>query len=1112
MWLVRLALNRPYTFVIMACLIVLGGAVSIETMAVDVFPYIDLPVLSVIFNYSGISSEEMSNRVMTVFERSVASNVNDIEHIESQAYQGVCVIKLFLQPNARVELAQTQVVSTATSSLRQMPPGIFPPNVVKYDASSVPVLQLGLGSKTLSEQDLFDYGNNFIKLGLASIRGTTIPGTAGGKFRGVMIDLDPEAMYAKSVSATDVSNALAQQNLILPAGTAKFGDREYQIRMNSSPRVVDEMNNLPVKVVNGAVVYMRDVANVRNGAGVQSAMVRVNGNKGALMSILRNGRASTIEIVRQVKEALPKVLASMPPELEVKELADQSIFVKASIEGVVREALIAAGLTGLMILLFLGSWRSTVIVCVSIPLSVLASIIVLNLTGNTINVMTLGGLALAVGILVDDATVSMENMHRNMAMRKTLIRAVLDGAEQIATPALVSTLCICVVFVPVLMLNGAARFLFTPLALAVVYAMLASYILARTLVPIMVHHMLRPEMKLYMEGEGEAHGGRGPIWAVHNVFSAGFERMRTFYTSLLDWSLDHRKMVLTGFMVFSFASLGLVTFIGTDFFPTVDSGQLRLHARAPSGTRIEKTEQIFAAIEQHIRSQIPPAELNSIIDSIGLPVGGNNLAYGDNPTLGVSDGEIMIALKEDHKVASADYTTKLRKSLSENFPGVVFYFESANITNQILNFGIPAPIDLQISTRNAAQGYKLAQQMQKKLEKIPGIADVHVHQVVDYPAIQVDVDRSKASSIGLTQRDVSNSLLISLSGSGSVQPTQWLNWATGVNYQVNVQTPQHLINSMDAMMHLPILPLSTFTSRTTDSPMGTATSLLNSVGAGPSQQTLAYGNPGAVQQNAQLLSNVAGTTRGVAPQIVNHYDVQPVFDVYASVDHQDLGRVGAAVRKVMDQTSPTLPKNVSLALRGQVATMQDAFYRLGLGLIFSVILVYSLMVLNFQSWLDPFIILMALPGALAGIVWIMFITQTSFSVPALMGAIMCIGVATANSILLVTFANDQRLEGLDERAAALSAGHTRVRPVIMTATAMIIGMLPMALGMGEGGEQNAPLGRAVIGGLALATVTTLFVVPIVYSLLRKRPPVDIERRLAAEEHEDMSGLMREPGQ
>jgi multidrug efflux pump subunit AcrB len=1107
MWIVRLALNRPYTFVILSLLLVLMGIVSVETMPVDVFPYIDLPVLSVIFNYGGISSDEMANRVMTVFERSVASNVNDIEHIESQAYQGVAVIKLFLQPNARVELAQTQVVSTATSSIRQMPPGIFPPNVVKYDASSVPVIQLGLGSKTMSEQDLFDYGNNFLKLGLISIRGTTIPGTAGGKFRGIMIDLDPNGMYSKGISATDVSNALQAQNLILPAGTAKFGDREYQIHMNSSPRVADEMNNLPIKVVNGAVVYMRDVAHVRNGAGVQSAMVRVNGNKGALMSILRNGRASTIEIVKSIKAALPRIMASLPPELEVKELADQSIFVRASIQGVVREAVIAAGLTGLMILLFLGSWRSTVIVCVSIPLSIFASLIIMNLTGQTINVMTLGGMALAVGILVDDATVAIENMHRNMAMKKPLVRAVIDGAEQIATPALVSTLCICVVFVPVLMLNGAARFLFTPLSAAVVYAMLASYVLSRSLVPIMVHRMLRPELKFYMQGEGEAHGGAGLIWAVHNVFNAGFNRMREFYASLLDWSLDHRKMVLAAFMLFSFGSLGLIRFIGSDFFPTVDSGQLRLHARAPAGTRLEETEQIFAKIEEEIRRQIPPAELSTIIDSIGLPAGGNNLAYGDNPTIGVSDGEILISLTEDHKIASADYTTKLRKHLNDAFPGVVFFFESANITNQILNFGIPAPIDLQIATRNADAGYKLAQQLSKKLEKIPGIADVHVHQVVDYPAIQVDVDRSKASAIGLTQRDVSNSLLISLSGSGSVAPTQWLNWATGVNYNVNVQTPQYRVDSMDAMMHTPILPLANFNNRTADSPMGTSNNQVNSVGLGPNQQTLAYGNPGAVQAGAQFLSNLAETRRTIAPQIVNHYDVQPVFDVFANVDHQDLGSVGTAVKKVMDETAAKLPKTINLQLRGQVATMQDAFYRLGLGLVFSIILVYSLMVLNFQSWLDPFIILMALPGALAGIVWIMFLTQTTFSVPSMMGAIMCIGVATANSILLVTFANDQRLEGLDERAAALSAGYTRIRPVLMTATAMIIGMVPMALGLGEGGEQNAPLGRAVIGGLAMATFTTLFAVPIVYSLLRKRPPVNIEARLAEEERGDAGSLM-----
>jgi multidrug efflux pump subunit AcrB len=1112
MWIVRLALRRPYTFVIMAMLITLLGGVAVESMPVDIFPNIDLPVLSVIFNYNGLSAEEMANRVVTIFERQVTSNVNDIEHIESQSYNGICVLRLYLQPGARVELAQAQVVSSAQSALRIMPPGMFAPAVVKYDASSVPVLQLGLGSKTMSEQQLFDYGSNFIRLGLATIQGATVPSPSGGKFRMIMVDLDPEAMYAKSVSATDVSNALNLQNLILPAGTAKIGDRDYSIRMNSSPRAFDELNSLPLKVVNGAVVYMKDVANIRDGAAVQGSVVRVDGTRGALMTVLRNGRASTIDIVNSVKKALPNIQATLPPELDIRLLADQSLFVRASIEGVLREAAIAAILTGLMILLFLGSWRSTIIVCISIPLSILTSLVILSLAGQTVNVMTLGGLALAVGILVDDATVEIENIHRNMAMKKPMVRAILDGAQQIATPALVSTLCICIVFVPVLLLTGAARYLFTPLAMAVVFAMLASYLLSRTLVPNMVHFMLKPEMKLYILGEhGESAGGRGVIWKLHYIFNRQFERLRDFHASLLDWALGHAKMVLAGFLLFSVGSLGLINFIGQDFFPTVDSGQLRRHARAPSGTRLEETEVIFANVEREIRRVIPPTELETIIDNIGLPAGGFNLAYSDNPTLGISDGEILISLRKQRTVSTEDYTSRLRKRLSDSFPDVIFFFEAANITNQILNFGLPAPIDLQVATRNSQVGYELARQLERRVARIPGAADVHIHQIMDYPEIQVNVDREKAGQVGLTQRDVSNSLLISLSGSGQIAPTQWLNWATGVNYQVSVQTPQRRVDSLEALMRTPIAPLTNFMARTPDSSMGTAGANSASVGAGPNQASSAYGNPAMsnIGGGAQYLSNLAGTRRSISPQIINHYNVMPVFDVYANIDHQDLGRVGTEVEKIIREFTPKLPRGTTLELRGQIATMKSSFYRLGLGLIFAIILVYLLMALNFQSWLDPFIILMALPGALAGIVWMLFVTQTTFSVPSLMGSIMCIGVATANSILMVVFANDQRLEGLNQRAAALSAGSTRIRPVLMTAAAMIIGMLPMALGLGEGGEQNAPLGRAVIGGLAMATFTTLFAVPVTYSLLRKKPPVNFDERLEEEEREDVSVYLTE---
>jgi multidrug efflux pump subunit AcrB len=1079
---------------VVSLLIAILGVTAIITMPVDIFPYIDIPVVSIVWAYSGLSPEEMEKRIVTIFERSMTTSVNDIEHIESQSYTGASVTRVYFQPNAKVEVALSQVTAIAQTLLRIFPPGTTPPNIIKYDASAVPVLQLGLQSDSLAEQELFDLGQNFIRTQLATIQGAAVPLPFGGKFRTVMVDLNPDALFAKQLSPADISTALGNQNLILPAGTAKIGDKDYQIKLNSSPRTLDEMNRMPVKVVNGATVYLGDVAQVRDGYTVQTSVVRTNGRRGALLTVLRNGKASTLAVVDNVKKTLPRILAGLTSELQVRQLFDQSVFVRAAINGVVREAVSAAFLTGLMILMFLGSWRSTVIVCISIPLSILASLMVLSLLGETVNVMTLGGMALAVGILVDDATVAIENIHRNMAMKKSLIRAVLDGSQQIAVPAFVSTLSICIVFVPVLLLTGAARYLFTPLAMAVVFAMMASYFLSRTLVPAMAHYMLRSEM--------EAGHGRGLFSKVHNLFNRGFERMRTSYVSLLHWCLDHRALVLVGFGIFVAASLGLSGFVGEDFFPTVDSGQMRLHARAPSGTRIEKTETIFADIEDEIRRVIPTREISDILDNIGIPYGGFNLAFGDNPTLGVSDGDILIALKPDEHGPVAEYTDRLRRRLHEKFPDMVFFFEAANITNQILNFGLPAPIDVQVVGRNATANYQIAQQLQTQMARIPGAADVHIHQVVDYPEIRVDVDRSKAGLVGLTQRDVSGSLLVSLSSSSQVAPTQWLDWNTGVTYNVAVQTPQYRIDSLAALMRTPLTsPIGGILSTTPASQAGVANAGVSAVGAGPSQATAAYGNPGAMTGGVQLLENLVEVSRGVGPEIVNHYNVQPVFDVYANVDRRDLGAVGSAVEKIVQQASSHLPRGTTLDLRGQVTTMESSFFRLGLGLIFAVLLVYLLMAVNFQSWLDPFIILMALPGALAGIVWILFITQTTFSVPSLMGSIMCIGVATANSILLVVFANDQRAEGLDARAAALSAGYTRIRPVLMTALAMIIGMLPMALGMGEGGEQNAPLGRAVIGGLILATITTLFVVPLVYSFLRKKPPVDYARRMAEEEHE-----------
>ena len=908
----------------------------------------------------------------------------------------------------------------------------------------VPILQLGLESESLSEQELFDMGQNFIRTQLATIQGAAVPLPYGGKFRAVMVDLNPEQLFAKGLSPADISNVLGNQNLILPAGDIKIADKDYQVRLNSSPRVLDEINALPVKVVNGATVYMRDVAQVHDGYNVQTSIVRTNGTRGALLTILRNGKASTLAVVNNVKKAMPKILAGLPPALHVRELFDQSLFVRAAINGVVREATTAAVLTGLMILMFLGSWRSTLIVCISIPLSILVSLIILSMMGETTNVMTLGGLALAVGILVDDATVEIENTHRNMAMKKPLVRAVLDGAQQIAAPAFVSTLSICIVFVPVLLLTGAAKYLFTPLALAVVFAMLASYLLSRTLIPTMVHYMLKPEVKLYASGQhGETSGGKGIIWKVHYLFNRRFENMRASYTALLHWCLDHRGAVLTGFAVFIFGSLPLALFIGRDFFPTVDSGQMRLHARAPAGTRLEDTEVRFAAIEDQIRQVIPPREIDTIIDNIGIPNGGFNLAFGDSPTIGSGDGDILISLKPEEHGSTAVYTDQLRKRLNEKFPDTTFFFEAANITNQILNFGLPAPIDVQVLGRNADANYRIAQQLEREIARVPGAADVHIHQVVDWPEIDVDVDRDKAGQVGLTQKDVSNSLLISLSGSGQIAPTEWLDYRTGVSYFVTVQTPQYRLDSMPALMHTPIVPpFANVNSTTSTSLAGSAYAGDSFVAAAPSQSSMAYGNPGAVTATPQLLSNLAAVSRNVAPEIINHYNVQPVFDIYANLDRRDLGAVGSAVEKIVDRISAKLPRGTTIEVRGQIATMQSSFYRLGLGMAFAVVLVYLLMAVNFQSWLDPFIILMALPGAMAGIVWMLFLTQTTFSVPSLMGAIMCIGVATANSILMVVFANDQREEGMDARAAALAAGNTRIRPVLMTASAMIIGMLP----------------------------------------------------------------------
>jgi multidrug efflux pump subunit AcrB len=1067
MWIVRLALRRPYTFVVVSVLIAILGISAVITTPKDIFPNINIPVISLVWSYTGLTPEDMEKRMVTVTERAMTTTVNDIEHMESQSYSGVAIIKVFFQPNVKPEMALAQINSIAQTLLRALPPGTTPPFLIKYDASSVPILQLGLSGQGLSEQQLYDIGLNFIRTQLATVQGASIPLPFGGKQRQIMVDLDPDQLYARHLSPQDISAALNQQNLILPTGTAKIGNREYQVAINSSPTTVAAMNDLPIRAANGAVVTLKDVAQVRDGYVPQTNIVRNNGSRSAMLTVLKNGQASTLDIVAAVKAALPRVLAGLPSNLRVTPLFDQSLFVRASIYGVLREGVIAAFLTGLMILLFLGSWRSTLIVCTSIPLAILTSQIILSALGQSINVMTLGGMALAVGILVDDATVELENVHRNMGMKKPLTRAILDGASQIALPTLVSTLSICIVFVPVVLLTGAAKYLFVPLAMAVVFAMLASYFLSRTLVPTMVHYMLGPEVPIYAAGEGghAAHvEGLNWVWRAHFRFNHHFERFRERYKEILEWSLHHRKYVMILFICMVVGSGFLVLIIGEDFFPYVDSGQMRLHVRAPEGTRIEETEQLFAQVEDVIRDTLPPGEIDLILDNIGLPSSGISLVFSDASTIGPGDGDILIALKEGHG-STRGYMRKLRSVLTDKFPQETFFFAAANMTNQILNFGLPAPIDVQVVGRDPVNNYRVTQKMLKRIKAIPGVVDARIHEQIAYPTLNVNVDRDKAQQFGLTQRDVASSMLISLSGSYQTAPNQWLNLQNGVNYSVTVQTPQYKIDSIDAMQRTPVT-------------------------------SLAGGN-------TQLLSSLATVQRGVTTAIVDHYNVQPVYDIFCDADLRDLGSVARAIQKVVDEESKGLPKGSWSVIRGQVKTMQDSFFRLGIGIAFAVIFVYLLMVVNFQSWLDPFIILTALPLGFSGILWMLYITQTTFNVPSLMGIIMAIGVATANSILVVTFANDERATGLGPFEAALSAGYTRLRPVCMTALAMIIGMLPMSLALGEGGEQNAPLGRAVIGGLLFATFGTLFIVPIFYTIFRKKPPVDYDKEIQLEYEEEL---------
>ena len=1050
MWIVKLALRRPYTFVVMAMLIVLLGGVTLLRMPTDIFPEIDIPVVSVIWNYAGLSPGEMEQRIVSNYERALTTTVNDIEHIESQTLYGVAVVKVFFQPGAKLEAATAQITAISQTALRQFPPGITPPLIIRYSASNVPIVQIALESDTLPEQSLFDIGANFLRSGLATVQGAQIPWPYGGKNRQVMVDIDTEKLYAWGLAPLDVSNAVNAQNLILPSGTAKVGVQEYPVQLNSSVLSVEALNDLPIKTVKGTTIYVRDVAHVRDGFSPQTSVVHTNGRKAALISVLKSGGSSTLDIVARVRAALPGILSGLPKELKTTLLFDQSIFVRAAITGVVREAAIAAGLTALMILLFLGSWRSTVIILVSIPLSILVAVIALDALGQTLNVMTLGGMALAVGILVDDATVEIENIHRNLAQKKPLVRAILDGAQQIAVPAFVSTTCICIVFVPVAFISGAARSLFIPLALAVVIAMMTSYFLSRTLVPTMVLKLLAPEVELYAS---EGKSAPGLLGRVHAKVEAGFERMRDGYGRLLALTLAHRPVFIWGFSALVCLSLLLLPFVGRDFFPAVDAGLIRLHVRAPPGTRLERTEKIFAEVEETIRTVVPQGEIETVLDNIGVPVSGINLSLGDPSMVSSADGEILIALREDHG-PTADYVEELRRVLKDKHPRLTVFFLAPDISTQVLNFGISAPIDVQLvgPRANQQKNLALAQQLMHELAQVPGAVDVHLHQVTGVPELRVDVDRTRASELGLTQRDVASDLLVSLSSSGQTAPNFWVDSAKGVQYSVAVQTPQWQIASLDALGSTP---------------------LVDSHGA-----------------QAQLLTNLASISRANGPANITHQNVAPTLDVLASVQGTDLGSVASRVEELVRKITPQLPRGSSIRVRGQVESMEASFKGLSYGLVFAVLLVYLLMAVNFQSWLDPLVILMALPGALAGIAWMLFVSQTTLSVPALMGAIMCIGVATANSILLVTFANDHRDEnaGTSAHDAALLAGITRLRPVLMTALAMILGMLPMALGLGEGGEQNAPLGRAVIGGLLLATLSTLFFVPVMYSLLRKKPP------------------------
>ncbi|MFT3904827.1 MAG: efflux RND transporter permease subunit [Steroidobacteraceae bacterium] len=1054
--LVRIALRHPYTFVVLALLIVIFGTLAALRTPVDIFPDIRIPVIGVAWQYTGLSPDEMSGRIVTPYERVLTTTVNDIEHIEATSYNGFGIVKIFFQPNVDIRTANAQVTAISQTVLKQMPSGVTPPLILNYNAATVPILQLALSGKGLSEQNLSDLATNTIRTRLVTVPGAAIPYPFGGKTRQVQIDLDAAALQARGLSAQDVSTALAAQNLITPVGTQKIGDYEYSILLNNAATQIDALNNLPIKTVNGAMVYMRDVGHARDGNPPQTNIVHVNGGRSVLVSVLKSGAISTLSIISGIKDKLAELKPGLPEQLNVALVGDQSLFVSSAISGVAKEGVIAALLTSLMILLFLGNWRSTIIIALSIPLSVLGAIAMLAMFGETLNIMTLGGLALAVGILVDDATVTIENINWHLEQGKDVERSILDGAAQIATPAFVSLLCICIVFVPMFFLDGVSRFLFVPMAEAVMFAMICSFILSRTLVPTMANYLLHPHSQ-----DEHAQPPRHALARFQKAFEARFEKIRAGYHGLLELALAHRRGFILGFIGCVVLSFGLLPFLGRNFFPSVDSGEILMHVRAPIGTRVEETANRFAAIQAAIREIIPAQELETMADNIGMPASSINMTYNNTGLIGEQDGDVQIALHEGH-APTDDYVKKLREELPRRFPGTTFSFLPADIVSQILNFGSPAPINIQVRGANVTANTAYAQQLLTRVRQVPGVADARIQQSRNLPGFRINVDRTRAQYVGITEKDVTNSLVVNLAGSSQVSPTFWLNPANGVSYSIVMQTPQYKVDSLAALRSLP-------------------------VGAASSGET-------------QVLGGIADIQRTTSNAVVSQYDIQSMVQIYATTQGRDLGAVASDIQKILDATAKDVPKASTVAMLGQVQTMKSAFSGLLFGLAGAIVLIYLLIVVNFQSWSDPFVIITALPAALAGIIWMLFATHTTLSVPALTGAIMCMGVATANSVLVISFAREKLDELGDATAAALEAGFVRFRPVLMTALAMMIGMAPMALGLGEGGEQNAPLGRAVVGGLLFATVATLLFVPVVFSVIHAHYAQRKAARSSGESH------------